>query len=152
MELHGQQIAFQWPNKRRIPWLLVGFALMFISAYSIARLFAAIASVSALTGVPQYAREIPRIRVEAGWWEFIAIVLPFLAALMLGFGRASSAASGAELQGSLTYPAESPAEKRTSPFVRYFYRLVVSILGTLGFLLVLLFAGFVLYKLGIHSG
>jgi hypothetical protein len=34
-----QPLAFQWPSKRRIPWILVALAMMFTSAYSIARLF-----------------------------------------------------------------------------------------------------------------
>lgn len=153
MEMHGHQITFQWPSKRRLPWLLVALALMFTSAYSIARLFAAIASVSALTGVPEHAREIPRIQAAAAGWEKLAILLPFLAALVLSFGKASSV--GSTLNGSrtsFTYPAESQAEKWTAPIVRYFTRLVISILGTLGFLFCLLLIGFVLYKLRIHAG
>ena len=152
MLLRGQHLAFQWPSKRRIPWLLVALALMFIAAYSIARLFAAIASVSALTGVPEYAREIPRIQAAAAGWEKLAIVLPFLAALVLGFGKTSSADStGREKAASLTYPAESQAEKWTAPIFRYFTRLVISVIGTLGFVFCLFLLGLLFFKLGIPS-
>ena|SRR5882724_1131746 len=152
MLVRTQPLAFQWPSKRRIRWVLVALALMFTSAYSIARLFAAIASVGALTGVPEYAREIPRIKAEAVWWETLAIVLPFFAALVLGFGKTSSAgAAGSRSAASLTYAAESQAEKWTAPIVRYFTRLVISLLGTFGFLLCLLLIGFVLYKLGVRA-
>src|SRR6266849_10867851 len=152
MLLRGQHLAFQWPSKRRIPWLLVALALMFIAAYSIARLFAAIASVSALTGVQEYAREIPRIQAAAAGWEKLAIVLPFLAALVLGFGKTSSADStGRERAASLTYPAESQAEKWTAPIVRYFTRLVISVIGTLGFVFCLFLLGLLLFNLGIRS-
>jgi len=126
---------------------------MFTSAYSLARLFAAVASVGALTGVPEYAREIPRIQAEAVWWETLAIVLPFVAALVLGLGKTSSAGSaGSGSTAFLTYPTESEAEKWTAPIVRYFTRLVISLLGTFGFLLCLLLIGFVFYKLRIHVG
>jgi hypothetical protein len=125
---------------------------MFIAAYSIARLFAAIASVSTLTGVPEYAREIPRIQAAAAGWEKLAIVLPFLAALVLGFGKTSSADStGRERAASLTYPAESQAEKWTAPIVRYFTRLVISVIGTLGFVFCLFLLGLLFFKLGIRS-
>lgn len=153
MLVRGQHVPFQWPSRRRIPWLLVALAMMFTSAYSIARLFAAIGSVSALTGVPEYAREIPRIQAAAAGWEKLAIVLPFLAALVLSFGKASSVGSiRSGSRTSFTYPAESQAEKWTAPIVRYFTRLVISLLGTLGFLFCLLLIGFVLYKLRIHAG
>ena len=149
---NGREAILQWSNRRRLPWLLTAAALMFTSAYSIGRFFAAIASVGALTGLPQYAPEIPRIRARAGWWELLAIVLPFLAAFTLGFGAASSAASGGGAQGSLTYPAQAAAEKWTAPFIRYLVRLVLSVLGTFGFLLLLLLVGFVFYKLRLHAG
>jgi hypothetical protein len=140
-------------RQRSYPWLLVALALMFTSAYSIARLFAAIASISALTGVPQYVREIPRSRAQAGWSETLAVVLPFFAALVLGLGKPTSAGSAESgVTASFTYPTESQAEKWTAPVVRYFIRLVISVLGTFGFLLCLLFIGFVFYKLRIHAG
>ena len=146
MLVRGQHVPFQWPSRRRIPWLLVALALMFTSAYSIARLFAAIGSVSALTGVPEYAREIPRIQAAAAGWEKLAIALPFLAALVLSFGKTSSGSTRSGSRTSLTYPAESQAEKWTAPIVRYFTQLVISVLGTLGFALCLFLVGFLFYK------
>src|SRR2546422_1138345 len=93
------------------------------------------------------------LRRKLGGGKTLAIVLPFLAALMLGFGKRPSAASAQSgLPGSLTYPAESQAEKWTAPIVGYLTRLVISFLGTLGFLLCLLLIGFVSYKLRIHAG
>ena len=149
----GQLLVIRWPSKRRAPWLLVALALMFTSAYSVARLFTAIASVSALIGVPEYARGIPRVQAESLWWETLAIVLPFFSALVLGFGTTPSADSAASgLSASLTYPAESETEKWTALIVRYFTRLVISLLGSFGFLLCLLLVGFVFYKLQIHAG
>ncbi|MGH7744131.1 MAG: hypothetical protein ACREQ5_04835 [Candidatus Dormibacteria bacterium] len=126
---------------------------MFMSAYSIARLLAATASVSALTGVPEYARDIPRIQAEAVWWETSAIVLPFFAALVLGFGKTTFlGSSGNESTSFLKYSVESQTEKWTAPIGGYLRRLVISVVGICGFLLCLLLIAFVLFKLGIHSG
>lgn len=153
MTPYGHEVVFQWPNRSRAPWVLLALVLMFGSAYSAVRWIGVVGAISGWIGLPQFADQIPRIRAEAGWWESLAIALPFLAALVLGFGKASSATPvGSGLHASLTYTAEPRAEKWTTPVVRYFSGLVVSILGTLGFLLVLLFIGFVFYKLGIHSG
>jgi hypothetical protein len=145
-------MVFRWPSKNRIPWLLVALGLMFTSAYSIARLFAAVALIGGWTGLPQHAADLPRIQAQAERWELLAILLPFFAALTLGFGKATPAISVSGPQVSLTYPAESQAEKWTAPIVRYITRLVISLLGALGFLLCLLLIGFVLYKLRIHAG
>src|SRR5216683_5426240 len=80
-------MIFQWPAKRRIPWLLGSLALMFGSAYSILRLFGIAGAVSGWIGLPQYAAQIPMLEAQARWWEALAVTMPFLAALLLGFGR-----------------------------------------------------------------
>src|ERR1700687_1415095 len=126
-----------------------GAGMMFASSYSIGRLLAAIAMISAWTGLPQHAAELPRIQANAERWELLAIILPFLAALVLGIGTSSTGASPDNPQtSSLTYPVESQAEKWTAPLARYVTRLVISMLGTLGFLLSFLLIHFVLDKLG----
>jgi hypothetical protein len=147
----GHEIIFEWSNKRRFAWILIAIALMFVSAYSIMRCFVTADAVSNWIGLPQYAAQITRLQTEGKRWESLAIVLPFFAALILGFGKASSSASGGEPQGSLTYSAESPAERWTAPFVRYLVRLAISLLGTFGFLVILFLIGFVFYKLRIHA-
>ena len=152
MLLRGQHLAFQWPSRSRLPWLALALALMFVSAYSVFGLMGAVARISGWTGLPQYEAEIPKIRAEARWWETLAIVMPLLAALVLGFGKKSSVGSpGSESTTPLTYPAESQAEEWTAPIVRYFTRLGVSLLGTFGFLLCLFLLGFLLYKLGVRA-
>jgi len=139
-------------DRRHMSFLLLAITLMLVSAYSILRFFVTADAVSNWIGLPQHAAQVPRLEAEGVWWKWLAIVLPFLAALTLGFGRASPATPvGSESQASLTYTAESRAEKWTTPFVRYLSRLIVSILGTLGLFLVLLFLDFLFYKLGIRS-
>lgn len=153
MLTRGQQLTFHWPSKNRMPWLLLSVASMFVSAYSVFGWTGAVGRIGGWTGLPQYAAELPRIQAEAERWELLAIVLPFFAALVLGFGKTSSPGSGGnQSTPSLRYPAESQAEKWAAPIVRYFTRLVISFLGSFGFFLFLLLIGFVFYKLGIHAG
>jgi len=132
-------MIFQWPAKRRIPWLLGALALMFGSAYSILRLFGIAGAISGWVGLPQYAAQIPKLEADASWWKMLAAALPFLAALLLGFGR-DKVASSTESRG------------RFGTIVSYLLRLVVSGVGTLGFVVLLLLVLFVLYKVGFHTG
>ena len=146
---YGRDAIFEWSNKRRLPWLLLAVALMCASAYSIARSFAAVGFISARP--PGSEAELPRIAAQAERWQLVGIALPFFAALLLGFGKTSSPSSGGP-QASLTYSDESRVERWTAPFVRYLVRLAVSVAGTLAFIFSLLLIGFVLAKLGVHSG
>jgi hypothetical protein len=148
MLVHGQPLAFQWPSKRRIPWLLVALALMFTSAYSITRWVGAVGAISGWVGLPQYAASSRMLQMEVQWWKALALALPFVAALVLGLGaQGSTGPDGSSMQG---YPGES--HSWTLPFQRYLGRLVVSVLGTFGFTLCMFLLGFLLYKLGIHTG
>jgi len=113
----------------------------------------AVARISGWIGLPQYEAQIPQLQTQAEVWLGLAIALPFVAALLLGFGKTSSAdSSGSGSTTTLTYPAESQAENWTAPIVHYFRRLIISLLGTLGFFLCLLLIDFVFYKLRIHGG
>jgi hypothetical protein len=87
MFLHRHHLIVPWPDRSRRPLLLLALVLMFGSAYSILKFFATAGAVSNWMGLPQYAAQISRLQAEGGWWEALAIVLPFLAALVLGFGR-----------------------------------------------------------------
>jgi hypothetical protein len=146
-------MIFHWPVKRRIPWLLGSLALMFGSAYSILRLFGIAGAVSGWIGLPQYAAQIPMLEAQARWWEALAVTMPFLAALLLGFGRdeVDRRLDRAEPSGQTvaTYSVES--REWLAPIARYLLRLAVSGLGTLAFMVLLLLVLFVFYKLGIHT-
>jgi len=147
MLVRGHPIAFQWPRKRRIAWLLVALGLMFTSAYSIFRWLGVVGAVSGWIGLPQYEAEIPKLQREGEVWWWLAIALPLVAALLLGLGKEETSP---QIQHAgptvVTYPAESKAEEWTAPIVRYFTRLVISVLGTLGFALCLFLVGFLFYK------
>lgn len=148
MLTRGQQLAFHWPSKNRMPWLLLALASMFTSAYSVFRLMGVVASISWRTGPDKQI--IPELQKEGDMWLWLALVLPFLAALLLGMGKKEMPTHvEASNTASLAYPPGSRGS--LAPIARYGARLAISLLGTLGFALCLFLVGLALHKLGIHS-
>jgi hypothetical protein len=147
-------MIFQWPAKRRIPWLLGALALMFGSAYSIFQSYSIRFAMGGVIGLPQYAPRIPVLAAEAMWWGRMGAALPFVAAILLGIGRDGVVARIDRVEPTgqtvVTYSAES--RKWLAPIVSYFLRLAVSLLGTLGFMVLILLVLFAIFKLGIHMG
>lgn len=151
MSIGVTQFAFR--NKRSLPWVLLALASMLSSAYCFFGWMSAVGRISGWTGLPQYEPQIPRLESQAKLWSALAIALPFVAALLLTFGKtASDKQPRADAPTSLTYRAESATEKRLAPILRYLGHLVVSLLGTLGFVVVLFLLGLLLHKLGVRSG
>jgi len=145
------QFAFR--NKTRLPWLLPALACTLASAYCFFGWMSAVGRVSGWIGLPQYAPEIPRLESQAKLWSALAIALPFVAALLLSLGkRASDQQPRADAPSSVTYRAESPAEKGLAPILRYLGHFAASVVGTLGFVLVLFLLGLLLHKLGVRAG
>lgn len=145
------QFAFR--NKRSLPWLVLALASTLASAYCFFCWMNAIGRISGWISLPQYAPQIPRLETEARLWSAMALALPFVAALLLSFCKtASDQQPRAGAPNRLTYRAASPAEKRLAPILRYLGHLVVSLLGTLGFVVLLFLLGLLLHKLGVRSG
>lgn len=146
MLLHGHKITLQWPRKSRIPWLLLSFASMLVSAYSVFGWMDAVGRISGWTGLPQYEAQIPQFQTQARICSRLAIALPFVAAWFLGLGKKEVAD---QIEASGTMPVSYPPDSRPwlAPVVRYAVRLAISILGTLGFTVGLFLVGLVLHKL-----
>jgi hypothetical protein len=126
---------------------------MLASAYSFFGWMSAVGRISGWIGLPQYAPQIPRLEFQARLWSALAIALPFIAALVLTFGKtASDKQPRGNAPTSLTFRAESATEKRLAPVLGYLGHLAVSLLGTLCFVVVLFLLGLLLHKLGLHSG
>ena len=146
-------MIFKWPGKKRIPWVLGALALMFASAYSIFKFYDIGANVGDRIGFPQFAVQIPKLEAEGLWWGRLGIALPFLAALLLGFGKEDviRTVDRVEPTGSGTVSYSAEPREWLAPIRTYLLSLAVSAVGTLGFMVLLLLALFVLYKLGIHA-
>jgi len=138
-------------NKGRWAWLLLSAAAMFVSAYSVFGWMGAVGRISGWTGLPQYEAQIPGLRKEAEFWQGLIFAFPFLAAWLLGLGR-NDHRNQSEISGAptVTYPRDS--HPWISSIFEYGIRLGLSILGTLGFTLFLLFLGMLLDKLRLTAG
>jgi hypothetical protein len=149
-------MIFKWPSKKRIPWLLGALALMFASAYSIFESYAIGANISDRKGFPQFATQLPRLETEGLWWGRLGFALPFLAALLLGFGKEYEVTPLGRLEptgpGAVSYSASAESREWLAPIGSYLLRLAVSAVGTVGLMVLLLLVLFALYKLGIHVG
>jgi hypothetical protein len=147
MSAHEHSMAFQWLRKGRVAWLFVALALMFTSAYSTFRWVGVVGVISGWMGLPQYEAEIPKLQSVAEMWLCLAIASPFLAALLLGFGKRETVPQ-VELAGSMavTYRPESQPAEWAGLIARYFIRLVISVLGTVVFALCLLLVGVLFHK------
>ena len=151
MSIGVTQLAFR--NKRSLPRVLLALAFMLSSAYCFFGWMSAAGRISGWIGLPQYEPQIPRLETQARLWSALAIALPFVAALVLTFGKtASDKQPRGDAPTSLTYRGESPAEKKLAPVLRYLGYLAVSLLGTLGFVGVLFLLGLLLHKYGVGSG
>ena len=119
-------------GRRRLGWFLISAVFMFASAYAVCRWLGTIATISGWIGLPQHEAQIPRLRVQAGIWETLALTSPFPAAAFLWTGRQKP------------FNRDDPAGFVFECGVC----LAASILGTLVFLLCLFVLGMLLYKLG----
>lgn len=119
-------------GNRRLVWFFISAALMLVSAYSIFCWLGVVGTISGWVGLPQHEAEIPRLRVQAGIWETLALTLPFLAAAFVWKGRQKSLDRG-DIAASLFECGVC---------------LAASILGTSSLVLCLLVLGLLLYKLG----
>jgi hypothetical protein len=121
-------------DKRRLAWFLISGALMFASAYSVARWLGAVGTISGWTGLPQHESEIPRLQVQASFWATAALILPFVGAIFVWAGR------------------QKPFDR--SDIAGFVFEcclcVAVSILGTTAFMLCILALETLLMKLGWH--
>lgn len=145
------QLAFR--NKRSLLWVILALASTLSSAYCFFGWMSVVGRISGWIGLPQYEPQIPRLETQARLWSALAIALPFVAALLLTFGQTGpDKQPSAGAPTSVTCRAESATEKKLAPVLRYLGYLVISLLGTLGFMFVLLLLGLLFHKLGVSSG
>ena len=134
MQFGGETLAFHLPTKSRIPWIAAAVCCMFASSYSIDRQLGIMGFVSARTGMPLYAEQIRQLNERAPWWAISAVGLILLAALLLGLGiRVKS--DEAMLAPNNTLASLCRPEELIPAVLRFVGRLVISIMGTIGFVL-----------------
>jgi hypothetical protein len=121
-------------NNRRLAWFFISSVLMFAAAYSVGRWLGAVGTISGWIGLPQHESEIPRLQVQARFWETLALILPFVGAIFVWAGR-QMPFDRSDIAGFVFECCLSVA---------------ASILGTIAFLLCILALGTLLHSLGWH--
>jgi mannose/fructose/N-acetylgalactosamine-specific phosphotransferase system component IIC len=97
---------------------------MFGSAYSCLLWMDAVGKVSGLTGLPQYADQIPRLQSDGALCFSLMLALPVIAAFLLGVEKA---APGNKLES---------LDDWVVPMLNYAGRLLVRALGAIAFVVV----------------
>jgi hypothetical protein len=140
--------------KNRLPFLVAGVALMIVSAICGLLYLDVVGKVSGWIGLPEYERYVPRLQWYGGLWLTLALTLPFLAALLLGLGKgARPRIADTAGPGVMSYPDVSHESESTaiSAVLAYLLRLTLSVLVTVGFMIVIYFVASLLDKLGLRA-
>jgi hypothetical protein len=119
---------------RRV-WVRLGsLTLMFGSAYSCLLWMDAVGKVSGWIGLPQFADQIPGLQKKEGLWFSLMLALLILAALLLGFDKASPAKKFQSLDNCVVFT------------LSYAGRLLVCAFGTIALVILLHVIGLLLYR------
>ena len=126
---------------------------MFASALCSLLWMDAIGKISGWTGIPEYEAQIPRLRWHAGLWSSLTILLPFLAAFLLGFAKKEEpkTADSTNLGSVLTVSESEASNERIAGIAMYLLRLGISVLGAVGFLIAFILIVSLLEKLGMRA-
>jgi hypothetical protein len=132
-------------NRRTLSWI---FALvtMFLAAYSAFVWMGTSATISGWIGLENHQGEIPHLQKKAQAWLTLAVSLPFVSAFILALGRRGDASADLQQKGERGNP-----EGLLSGVAAYCRRLVISVIGTLGFAALLFFVGWIMYALRPHT-
>jgi hypothetical protein len=110
----------------------------------------AVGRISGWPGLPKYEAQIPRLQRDAGLWSTLAMILPFLAALLLGFGKEGAKKAGSSNQGSVLTSSGGFYEW-TAGIGVYLLRVGISALGAVGFIIAAILVVSLLEKLGMRG-
>jgi hypothetical protein len=139
-------------DRNRLPWLILAIALMFGSAICSLLYMDAVGKISGWIGVPgpEYEGQVPRLRWYAGLWSGLALIFPFLAALLLGLGKgAGPSRAEASRSSVITCPEVSHEWTAVTAILAYLLRVAISALASLAFIVVYIFVVVLLEKVGV---
>ncbi len=114
----------------------------------------AVGKISGWIGVPgpEYEGQVPRLQWHAGLWSFLALVFPFLAALLLGFGKAVGPSHAkTSCATSITDPEVSHEWTAVTAILAYLLRVAIAALASLVFMVVFILIVVLLEKLGVRA-
>ena len=139
-------------DRNRLPWLILAIAMMLASAICGLLYMDAVGKISGWIGLPQYEGYVPRLQWYAGLWSVLALLFPFLAALLLGFvkdtGPRRSQAGHATV---ITETAVSQEWTLATAALKYLLRVAISVLASVALMVVFILAVLMLEKLGVRA-
>lgn len=122
---------------------LLAVVAMFAAAYSASIWLGTSATISGWAGIEKHQSEIASLKVRAAGWLVLAISLQFVSALLLGVRK--------DKGGEVASPTH---QRRISLAVvlaclrGYGRRVLISLLGTLGFAVLLFSIGWIMFVFG----
>ena len=139
-------------DRNRLPWLILAIALMFGSAICGLLYMDAVGKISGWIGLPEYEGYLPRLQWHASLYVGLAVLFPFLAALLLGLGKGAVPRHEATSQTRIiTAPEVSNEWTMVTPVLAYLLRVAVSAFASLVFIVVFVLVVVLLQKLGLHA-
>jgi len=111
----------------------------------------AVGKISGWIGVPglEYEGQVPRLQWYAGLWSGLALVFPFLAALLLGLGKRAGPSHAETSHASvITGPEVSHEWTAVNAILTYLLRVAISALASLAFMVMFILVVVLLEKLG----
>ena len=141
-------------DRNRLPWLLFALVLMFGSAICGLLYMDAVGKISGWRGVhgSEYEGQIPRLQWYAGLWSGLALIFPFLAALLLGLGKGTGPSRSQTSRASIvTCPEVSHEWTAVTPILAYLLRVAISALASLACMILFVFVVVLLEKLGVRA-
>lgn len=135
-----------------MPWLALAIALMFASAICGLLYMDAVGKVSGWIGLPQYEGLVPRLQWYAGLWSSLALIFPFLAALLLGLVKSAGPRQVETAHPSaIIEPMVSHEWTATTVVLKYLLRVAISALASVAFMTVFILFVLLLEKLGVRT-
>ena len=139
-------------DRNRVPWLVLAIVLMFASAICALFYLDAVGKISGWIGVPEYEAYVPHLQMRAALWSGLAVLLPFIAALLLGLGKHAEPRHAGTSRTSIITDAEVSHEwSAVTAILTYLLRLAVSALGSLAFIVAFVLVVSLLEKLGVRA-
>jgi hypothetical protein len=114
----------------------------------------AVGKISGWIGVPGpgYEVQIPRLQRYAGLWSGLALIFPFLAALLLGLGKGAGPSHAETSRASvITGPEVLHEWTAVTAILMYLLRVAISALVSLAFVVVFILVVVLLEKLGVRA-
>jgi hypothetical protein len=127
-----------WRGWNRSAWFLLAVVLMFTSALCVFSWLQAGFAISGWIGLPGHSAQIASAQTQAEWSARFAVILPFLAALVLALDSPNSPGTGVACSRFQSVWA------RLSE--RYVAQLIISVLGSAVFIALFVLFGLVFHR------